>query len=95
MSRNVTYSRGTNSLTIPAIVGRTAVDVDTTVGSQRIVSVDFLIDAADLTFGDPAAGDLIALSGDTYEVRELPGIGLWEQSGGEASGKLRIHTKAQ
>ena len=93
MSRTVTYSRGTNTLSIPAIVGRSAVDVDTTIGTQRVVSVDFLIDSADLTLGDPAAGDTIALDGTTYEVRELPGLGLWEWSGGEAAAKRRIHTK--
>ena len=92
-SDDVTYSRGTNSLTIPAIVGRSSVDIDTTVGTQRVVSVDFLIDEADLTLGDPVAGDTIAFDGTTYEVRELPGLGLWEWSGGEAAAKRRIHTK--
>lgn len=71
----VTYTRGAESITITAVLGRT-VFAQNQEGAARIIwgDGDFLILAADLTLGTPRVGDRIAvtLGGEsaTFEVQD-------------------------
>ena len=60
-SRPVTYARGTQRVTVPAVVGKTLFKVESGYGLfERVESRDYLIEAADLTsFGEPQRGDRV------------------------------------
>jgi hypothetical protein len=64
-SQSVAYSRGSTSFTVQATVGRTVFEVSSDLGIvERWESRDYLIQAADLTTGEPQRGD---------QIRETPG----------------------
>lgn len=95
---SVTYTRGTTSATVAALVGRTvfASQLD---GGPRIEfgDRDYLIEAADLTtFGEPQIGDRITeVVGSTTRVWEIktPGTGepAWRWSDPQHT-RYRVHT---
>jgi len=97
----ITYRRGSESVTITATVGETAYDADDGNGFMvRYVSRDFLVKPSDLSFGGivslPVPGDLIEeASGHLkhiFEVMEPPGRPHYKLS--DPYHKLyRIHTK--
>lgn len=104
--REVVYARGSRSVTVTAIVGRTQFDTQDApdfAGVARVESRDFLIDAADLDLGDgpelPRKGDTISeTAGDKLMVYEVMPFGVigdshWEYADGYGRTKLRIHTK--
>lgn len=96
----VTYRRGSDSVTLSAVVGQTPVEREDGAGTTvRSVVRDYLIDAADLVLSGqhvtPQRGDRIEeASGHVYEVMpaisksELP----WRYSG-PGRDVYRVHTR--
>ena len=77
LARTVTYRRGPLSVSLPATVGQSEMDVlDAAGAAVRIAAKDYLVTAADLVLGgpgapgvEPARGDLIEDERDgTFEV---------------------------
>jgi len=98
MAEEVTYQRGTDSVTVLATFGKTTYEVEAsegiTVGAEV---VDFLIAASELIIQEqpiqPKFGDQILVAGQgTYEVLDLPGAGCWRYSDPYQM-TFRIHTK--
>ena len=92
---SVTYTRNATSITLTAVVGRT-VFASNAEGGARIEfgDRDYLIAAADLTFGTPREGDRITdAAGLVFEVQE-PGTGepAWRYSDPDRT-EFRIHVK--
>ena len=84
---SVTYTRGATVLTISrAIEGTTRFGTMGHVGQETVVElVDWLINAAALTIGEPAIGDIISRSIDgttyAYTVEQLEiGLSHWDWS---------------
>lgn len=99
-SREVSYRRGAQQVTVRAIIGRKDFEVDTAEGRLYFRANDFLIHRVDLVLAGqptiPERGDRIVVDfgagEETFEV--LPGDGSppWEYS--DAFEKLlRVHTK--
>lgn len=100
-SQTVVYQRGTLSVSLAATIGRTEFEVLTeTGGAVRVVTRDYLLDAADLVLGGavvtPKAGDRIAETvGDEQHVYEATMVGAeppWRWSDPHRQ-RLRIHTQ--
>jgi hypothetical protein len=102
-SRTVTYSRGSDSVSLSAGIGQTAFDAETSHGTvETYHSRDFLVTAADLILdGDtvtPERGDQITDTDPetsevaTYEVLCVGGKPQWRYSDPYQI-TLRIHTK--
>jgi hypothetical protein len=101
-SRAVTYSRGSQSLSVQATVGRSDYDVASgDAGFQRVVTRDYLIALADLASlaggGEPKRGDriieTIAGVARTFEVA-APGDGVQCFAFSDTDGNVvRVHTK--
>src|SRR6185312_1233555 len=94
----VTYSQGTNAVSLTAVPGRPAyVTDDSTIARLQAVEQDWIIQRADLVASGialtPAEGDTIAAAGDdgqkrTYTLMDPP------YRPGDAFGVLlRIHSK--
>lgn len=101
LSRTVTYLRGTDSVDLPATIGRTEFEQADEYGVvHRTESRDFLVLAADLVLAGkatlPQAGDRIReTAGDQifiYEVMAPGGEPPWRYSDPYRR-TLRIHTK--
>ena len=94
----VTYARGASSLTVSAIVGRTVFSSNALDGPRiEFGDRDYLIQATDLTIGEPAIGDRITeiIDGVTRVFEVLtPGTGepAWRWSD-PAHTVYRIHCK--
>ena len=72
-SQSVAYSRGADSTTVLAMIGRTVFETSSDLGiDERWESRDYLIQAADLDLGEPQRGDQIretqGATTYTYEV---------------------------
>jgi hypothetical protein len=97
MTETVTYTRGEDSVSLAATIGKVPVE-STDANGFTIQSevVDFLITAADLILDDatvlPEVGDTITYGTKIYEVMNMPGMGHYRYS--DSFGKtFRIHTK--
>lgn len=95
--RTVTYSRGTDSVAIAALIGQTEFASDSgDSGAVSFKSRDFIVIADELDFGGgqltPEAGDTILDGDDTYEVMRIPGQQPFRRSG-PSEQILRIYTK--
>ena len=100
-SRPVVYVRGTDSVEVPATVGKTVFRLDKGYGAiERVEARDYLVLAVDLVLGGaaalPKAGDRIReTEGDkafVYEVMAPGGEPCWRWSDPYRR-TLRIHTK--
>lgn len=100
-SRLVVYVRGTDSVELPATVGKTVFRLDKGYGViERVEARDYLVLAVDLVLGGavalPKAGDRIReTEGDkafVYEVMAPGGEPCWRWSDPYRR-TLRIHTK--
>lgn len=94
-SRSVTYVRGATSLTLQATVGRSqSWGVGAAGGVVASEVRDYLVAAADLTVGEPRAGDRIvdAVDGATFEVLPTESGRVFEWLGPRHL-VLRVHTK--
>jgi len=100
-SQSVTYSRGASSVTVSAVIGQTAFELeDATLTSRTYHSRDFIILAADLVLSSttitPARGDkireVVGSVTHVYEVLQLPGVPAFEPSD-QSGTRYRIHTK--
>lgn len=101
LSADVVYIRGSESVRIPATVGRTVFEVEDSHGVLRWESRDFVVSACDLVLGAlpvvPAKGDLIeerSCDGTvrTYEVT-APGREQEWKYADTARLLIRVHTK--
>ena len=96
----VVYTRGGESLSVAATVGRTVFRQDSDMGSVRIETRDYIISAALLILGGgqtvPQRGDRITQTVDgtarTYEVLAPGGEPPWRWSDPHHR-RVRIHTK--
>jgi hypothetical protein len=92
-----TYTRGADSLPLTVVAGRTvfASNMD---GAARVEfgEIDLLIETADLTLGEPARGDRIAVTLDgtavTLELFHRSGEPPWRYSNPYRS-VIRLHAK--
>ena len=101
-AQTVTYSRGTDSVDVPATFGKKLLKIDDGMGGIRVewTDMDFLIPAADLVLNGspviPQRGDLIhiteAYDTQTFEVLPFGSEPAWRWSDPHQS-MLRIHTK--
>jgi hypothetical protein len=103
-AQDVTYTRGTIVLTVPAVLGKKLLKLYDDIGVARLewTDMDFLIAAADLIVGGlhslPARGDLvtITLADGTQSVFEVAPYGPsdppWRWSDPNQT-MLRVHTK--
>lgn len=96
LATDVTWSRGAQSATAPAAVGRTTWEVESATGRvERMESRDFIVAATDLPT-EPREGDRIAeVVGSTtylYEVMAPGGQPAVHPSDATRTG-WRIHTK--
>jgi len=98
LTRSVTYSRGSQAVTVPATIGHTVFRLDTGPGvTERIEARDYLIAAAHLAgFGLPRRGDQVieeaAGQRHTYEVLAPGREPHWRWSDPNRR-CYRIHTK--
>ena len=96
-SRQVTYSRGSDSVTLSATIGKTLFEVDRGGGVvEHSESRDFLVRAAELVLSGapvlPQRGDRITDGGLVYEVM-APGSEPHYRFADPYRTMLRIHTK--
>jgi hypothetical protein len=96
-SECITYSRGSESFTTVAVIGRRKPDTED--GQQRAAitarSVDWLIKPSRFEYSEPQGSDEIKLDdGRTFEVKAQPGLPCWEWSDPRHT-FLRIHTIEQ
>jgi hypothetical protein len=101
MSETVTYSRGAESVEVPATLGSTGYEVADERGAVvHTKAMDFLISAADLVLGGqktrPKAGDRIRVTFGAevhvFEVMDLAGTGHYRPCDPHDR-TLRVHTK--
>lgn len=87
-----TYSRGASSISVTMYKAEQPSQVvDSGNGLvTEIIVVDFHAKPADITFGDPATGDLIVTGGKTYKVLPLVSDKPFFKV---SDYKIRIHTK--
>ena len=97
MTRSVTYTRGSQTVTVAATIGKSTFDVAD--GDGAIIQLhtrDFLILAADLVLAGqrttPHVGDRIHDAGVVFEVLAPGGEAPWRWSDPYRQ-TLRIHTK--
>lgn len=95
---SITYSRGTSSATLTAVVGETVFESDNEFGVLRIESRDFLIKKSRLDgagFGEPQRGDRITETqgGDTvtHEVLDRQGAMPFRYCD-QGRTRVRVHT---
>jgi hypothetical protein len=94
----VVYSRASDSVSLPATIGRSQWEVPDTSGLLlRVESRDYVIETDLLLLNsspiEPAVGDLITESGFVYEVSPPgPGLAHWSWAGDHRTA-YRIHTK--
>lgn len=93
----VTYRRGANHATVKAIVGQSRHQVtDAAGGTVMFVTRDYLIDSANLPFGEPLKGDIIEENdGHTvyqYAATRPDGEPVWKYSD-NARSRVRLFTQ--
>lgn len=93
----ITYTRGPNSVSVTATVGRTEYEREEASGVVlRFESRDFIVEADDLILNSvtvkPQDGDKIVYNGETYEVLSLDGARPYEPTDNYET-QWRIHTK--
>ena len=93
----VIYRRNSNSVEVPATIGKTVFKVTDDYGRyQHIESRDYLISTADLVLNNtqilPEPGDEIVENGFIYEVMAPNNEPEWRYSDSSRQ-SLRIHTK--
>ena len=101
MARAVRYSRGSQSVELPATVGSSDFQVETSVGAiETFESRDYIVRAADLVLADqlitPQRGDTISetQAGVTYTYEVLaPGAEQCWRWSDPYRVSMRIHTK--
>ena len=102
LSRDVTYHRGANSVTVGATLGATSLEVMDDGGvTVRTNQMDFIVSAADLVLAGvlvtPTVGDRIVLIvgavTKTFEVLPMPGSGEHYRTSDPAGTTLRIHAR--
>lgn len=92
----VVFVRGGSAVEVKATIGASSFEAADQSGViERWESRDFIIDAADLPFGEPQRGDKVVETVDgipiTYDVASPRGVPLWRY--GDAFRKTaRIHT---
>lgn len=100
-AREVTYTRGANSVTLTAVIGRTPFRIQSSGpggGRSQIIWTerDYLITAADLILGStlttPQKGDQIADSDGTFELVSINGEPCYRNSDPYGI-QLRCHAK--
>ena len=99
-SREVLYQRGTQQVTVRAVIGRKDFEVDSAEGKLYFKARDFLIHRVDLVLEGqptlPERGDYIVVdfgSGvETFEILPGDGVPPWEFSDVFCT-FLRIHTQ--
>jgi hypothetical protein len=97
LSRQVTYSRGVDSVELAATVGHTTFEIEDGYGAvEKWESRDFLVAAAELMLGgalvQSQSGDKITDGGKVYEVM-APGKEDVCRPSDPYGVTLRIHTK--
>ena len=96
-SQLVEYARGDASLTVAAVIGRTVFETASDIGIvEQWEARDYLIQAADLTLGEPQRGDQITETQNStdyvYEVM-APGNEPAYRFSDPYRKTYRIHTK--
>ena len=98
LSSSVTYSRGTNSITLDATRARSVfeqVESDGTI--TRLETADWIVGTTDMTLGVPAVDDTIVqtegTTAYTFTVMSPGGEPPWRWSDVLGRTSLRIHTK--
>lgn len=101
-AETVTYTRGYDSVDVPAVFGKKLLKIDDGMGGIRVewTDMDFLIPADSLRFGGdlvtPQRGDLIHITApydvQTFEVLPFGSEPAWRWSDPHQS-MYRIHTK--
>ena len=96
--RLVVYRRGTQSVVLPATVGRTLLKLTDEYGATRVewTDRDYLFRAADLVLGGslatPQRGDVVEDGAERYEVAAPQGEAPWRYS--DPRGLIyRVHVK--
>lgn len=95
---SVTYTRGATSIALTAVVGRVAYRVDAEGGRRvELGDRDYLITAADLTFGTPRVGDRVTETIDgaavVFELQDTDtGEPCWRWSDPQRT-EYRCHVK--
>ena len=94
----VTYTRGSDSVDVMAVIGGSDLEIEQRDGSViQFRSIDFLIRISDLELNGelttPARSDLITYAGKVYRVLPEPGLPHYRAATGYASSMYRIHTK--
>ena len=100
MAKQVVYRRGTSTVDLPAMIGKTTFEIANQFGVELIESRDFLIAAFALVIDNnatlPADGDRIEeiIGGVVYiyEVSAPAGLAMWAWSDPYRQ-TVRIHTK--
>lgn len=94
LSKEVTYQRGAVTLALQATQGETSYDKGDFKGvQQRVVTVDWIFDLADLgALGEPQEGDRVLLDGRIYSAMSLDGKRCFKQHGRDGL-SVRLHTK--
>lgn len=92
----VVYVRGASASEVTATIGSSAFEGQNQSGViERWESRDFIVQTADLPFGDPLRGDKIVETvggiSTTFEVRSPQGVPLWHY-GDPYRNMVRIHT---
>lgn len=95
-SRDVTYARGADSVTVAATKGQSRFEVTDDTGTSTLLSEDFIIAPALLVLDGttvlPEPGDRITDGGVVYEVMAIPGEPHWRYTD-QYRHQVRIHTK--
>ncbi|HEX4131462.1 MAG TPA: hypothetical protein VHZ24_15590 [Pirellulales bacterium] len=103
-SQTVVYSRGDALLTVAAVIGRTVFETASDIGIvEQWEARDYLIQAADLTLGEPQRGDQITERSDQATATQGTATYVYEvmAPGNEPAYRFsdpyrktyRIHTK--
>lgn len=97
---SIIYQRGSESLSIIAVVGQSeSTQVDASGVSYSVATTDFMISASDLVFGgetvEPAERDRIIWDGRVYIVAQPTGGDRPFRSSGNDRSLWRVHTKCR
>jgi hypothetical protein len=96
-SESVVYSRGTNTVTLAAVLGKTVLELQDESGfAVGAATIDFIFCSQDLVLNQqmvtPLAGDRITTGRAVYEVHHIAHEGCWKYS--DPFGKqIRVHVK--
>ncbi len=97
MTTTVTYTRGSDSVELPATPAITNQPREDANGFPiRVESAEFIITAADLIVGGvtvlPKIGDTITHAGVVYDVLPEPGLDCWRYCDSDRA-TIRVHAK--